>query len=319
MKTIKEDLKEQGEEVKKKVKGLGPVAITVLVILLAILVCSYVFYDYIFGSKTIFSKDLGSDFLNGLWQAIPRLILCLQIISFAYTIVFFLILIISHIFNKSRRSITVSRLVCNLIKWVTVIVVVIAVLAVWGVDTTALITGAGVLTLVVGLGMQSLIADVVAGLFIVFENAFNVGDYITVDGFRGEVIEMGIRTTKLKAMGNIKIFNNSDLKSILNHSVDLSTAKSLIDIEYGAYIPKVEEIIKKKLPELKIEKALEPVSYDGVNALGASGVTLQFTTKCNEGDIFSVQRNLNAALKNMFDDNDIGIPFNQIVIHTAKD
>ena len=319
MKTIKEELKEHNEEVKKKVKKMGPVAIIVLVFLLAVLVCSYVFYDYIFGAKTVFSKDLGSDFLNGLWRAIPKCIMSLQIISFAYIIVFFLILIISHVFNKSRRSITVSRLVCNLIKWVSVIVVVIAVLAVWGVDTTALITGAGVLTLVVGLGMQSLIADIVAGLFIVFENEFNVGDIITIDGFRGEVIEMGIRTTKLKALGNIKIFNNSDIKGILNQSVELSTAKSLIDIEYGANIPKVEEIIKAKLPELQIEGAVEPVSYDGVNALGASGVTLQFTTKCYEGDIYSVQRKLNAALKNMFDENDIGIPFNQIVVHTAKD
>ena len=319
MATIKEDFKEHTEEVKKKVKGLGPVGITIFILLLAVLVCSYVFYDYIFGSSSVFKNDFGSDFLNGLMGAIPSLIKCLQIIAFAYIITFFVILFISHAFNKTKRSITVSRLVCNLIKWLAVIVSVIAVLAVWGVDTTALITGAGVITLVVGLGMQSLIADVVAGLFIVFENEFNVGDIITVDGFRGEVVEMGIRTTKLKALGNIKIFNNSDIRGILNQTVDLSTAKSLIDIEYGANLHKVEEIIKAKLPELKVEGAVEPISYDGVNALGASGVTLQFTTKCYEGDIYSVQRKLNAALKNMFDENDIGIPFNQIVVHTAKD
>ena len=319
MATIKEDLKEHTEQVKKKVKGMGPAAVVIFVLLLAILVCSYVFYDHIFGDNNVFNKDYGSDFLNGLMGLVPKLIQCLQIISFAYIITFFILLFISHTFNKSRRSITVSRLVCNLIKWVVIIVVVIAVLAVWGVDTTALITGAGVITLIVGLGMQSLIADVVAGLFIVFENEFNIGDIITVDGFRGEVVEMGIRTTKLKALGNIKIFNNSDIRGILNQTVELSTAKALIDIEYGANIPKVEEIIKAKLPELQIEKAVEPVSYDGVNALGASGVTLQFTTKCYEGDIYSVQRKLNAALKNMFDENDIGIPFNQIVVHTAKD
>ena len=319
MKTIKDNLQEQTDKVKKKIKGLGPVAITILVLLLAILVCSYVFYDHIFGENNIFKKDLGSDFLTGLWGAIPNIIKCLQIIAFVYIITFFLTLFISRTFNKSKRGITVSRLVCNLIRWIAVIVTVIAVLAVWGVDTTALITGAGVITLVVGLGMQSLIADVVAGLFIVFENEFNVGDIITIDDFRGEVIEMGIRTTKLKALGNIKIFNNSDIRGILNQTVELSTAKSLIDIEYGAYIPKVEEIIKAKLPEIQIPGAVEPISYDGVNALGASGVTLQFTTKCYEGDIYSVQRKLNAALKNMFDENDIGIPFNQIVVHTAKD
>ncbi len=319
MSTIQEEFKEQTEQVKNKVKKLSPVAIVFLVLLLVVLVCSYVFYDYIFGAKSVFNKDFGSDFLNGLLWSVPKLIKCLQILAFIYIITFFVILFISHTFNKSRRSITVSRLACNLIKWLAVIIAVIAILAVWGVDTTALITGAGVLTLVIGLGMQSLISDVVAGLFIVFENEFNVGDIITVNGFRGEVVEMGIRTTKLKALGNIKIFNNSEIKGILNQTVEPSVAVALIDIDYGADLGKVEEIIKTKLPELKIEGAVEDVSYDGVSTLGASGVTLQFSTKCYEGDIFAVQRNLNAALKNMFDANGIDIPFNQIVVHTAKD
>ena len=195
---------------------------------------------------------------------------------------------------------------------------VIVVLAVWGVDTTALITGAGVITLVVGLGMQSLIADVVAGLFIVFENEFNLGDIITVDDFRGEVVEMGIRTTKLKAEGNIKIFNNSDLRKILNQTAEPSVAKAYVDIEYSADLGKVEEIIKRCLPEIKIDGATEGVEYNGVNALGASGVQLYFSVKCKEGDKFTVQRALNGELKNMFDKNGINIPFNQIVVHTEK-
>ena len=90
---------------------------------------------------------------------------------------------------------------------------VIAVLAIWGVDTTALITGAGVLTLVVGLGMQSLIADVVAGLFIVFENEFNVGDIITVDGFRGEVIAIG---TPEQIVKNERSYTGKFLKKYLD-------------------------------------------------------------------------------------------------------
>lgn len=319
MSKLKDEFKEETEEVKRKVKSWGPVKIVLLVFLLAVLVCSYVFYDWIFGGDSVFYKDFGSDFLNVIMNAIPKLIQCLQIVAFIYIITFFILLFIKHTFNKSRRSITVARLVCNLLKWLSVIILVIAVLAVWGVDTTALITGAGVLTLIVGLGMQSLIADVVAGLFIVFENEFNVGDIVTVNDFRGEVVEIGIRTTKLKAVGNVKIFNNSDIRGILNQTVEPSTAKSLIDIDYGASLPKVEEIIKAKISGLKVEGALTPVSYDGVSALGASGVTLQFTTTCNEGDIFSVQRGLNAALKNMFDENGIDIPFNQIVVHTAKD
>ena len=163
--------------------------------------------------------------------------------------------------------------------------------------------------------MQSLIGDVVAGLFIVFENEFNVGDIITVGDFRGTVVSIGIRTTKLEAVGNIKIINNSDIRGVLNQTVNPSTAKSLIDIEYGDSLERVEEIIKTKLPEIKIDGMIEGISYDGVASLGASGVTLQFTAKCYEGDIFVVQREMNKRLKVMFDENGIGIPFPQIVVH----
>ncbi len=317
MKKHDEKIKEQAEKVRARARKLGPVKLVVLLLLAVGTVCSFVFYDYIFGAETVFTADYGSDFLNGLMGAIPRIISCVQIITITSIITTLLLFAISRIFNKSQRSITVSRLCCNLIRWVVAIILLIVVLAVWGVDTTALITGAGVLTLVIGLGMQSLIADVVAGLFIVFENEFNIGDIITVDGFRGEVIEMGIRTTKLKAEGNIKIFNNSDLRKILNQTTEPSVAKAYIDIEYGADLGKVEEIIARNLPELKIEGAIGEVKYNGVNSLGASGVQLYFSVECDESNIFSAQRALNGALKNMFDKNGIDIPFNQIVVHKA--
>lgn len=314
----KEELKTQKDEIARKVKKLGPVKITMLIVLLAVLVLSYVFYDYIFGTNSVFIGDFGSDFLNALMALVPKIIKSLQIIA-AFSIVTTIILvIISRVFHKTQRSYTVGRLICNLLKWVVTVIVVIMVLSAWGVDATALITGAGVITLVVGLGMNSLIADVVAGLFIVFENEFNLGDIITIDGFRGEVVEMGIRTTKLKAAGNVKIFNNSDIKAVLNQTVEPSVAKTLIDIEYDARLPEVEKLIREKVGELEIEGAVEPVSYDGVSALGASGVTLQFTTKCAEGDIFAVNRRLNAAVKNMFDENGINIPYDHLVVELQK-
>ncbi|MDE6666844.1 MAG: mechanosensitive ion channel family protein [Clostridia bacterium] len=317
MKKSKEVFRQEREKVKAKAQKLGPVKLVILAILAVGTVCSFVFYDYIFGAGTVFTANYGSNFLNGLMGAVPKIIRCAQIITITAIITTFVLFVISRLFTKSQRSITVSRLCCNLIKWVVAIILVIVVLAVWGVDTTALITGAGVITLVVGLGMQSLIADVIAGLFIVFENEFNIGDIITVDDFRGEVIEMGIRTTKLKAEGNIKIFNNSDLRKILNQTVEPSVAKAYVDIEYSADLGRVEEIIARCLPEIKIEGVIGGVEYNGVNTLGASGVQLYFSAQCKESDKFSVQRALNGELKNMFDKNGINIPFNQIVVHNG--
>ena len=307
------------ERVKKKLRAVSPARWIALCIMLAITVMSFVFFDWVFSedpNESPFAEpNTGVLFFDKTISLVPTLVRCIQYVTIWLLIVTIAALIIRKAFGKSHRGMTISSLICNLLNWLNAIVVIIIVLSAFGVDTTALITGAGVLTLIVGLGMQSLIADIVAGLFIVFENEFNVGDYITVGDFRGEVISIGVRTTKIKAVGNVKIINNSDLRGVINHDTDVSVAKTLIDIEYGAKLPEVEKVIKKHVGKLKVEHATDEVSYDGVASLGASGVTLQFTCHCKEADIFAANRELNAAVKTMFDDNKIDIPFPQIVVH----
>lgn len=317
---MKKEAKQRAEEAKRKVRGMGPFKLVVLLIMAIGTACAYVFHDFIFLEDSIFNRGItDSDILNLLLANIPKVIQAIQIITIVLVVVTIFLVIVNRILRKNNREVTVARLINNLVKWVVAVVLIIAVLAVWGVDTTALITGAGVVTLIVGLGMQSLIADVVAGLFIVFENEFNVGDIITVGDFRGTVVSIGIRTTKLEAAGNIKIINNSDIRNVLNQTVSPSTAKSLVGIEYGESLARVEEVIKTGLPQIKIDGVIGEISYDGVASLDASCVTLQFTASCNEGDIFAVQREMNKRLKMLFDENGIGIPFNQLVVHMADE
>ena len=315
------DINAQKQKIKEKVKVMGPVKLVVLLIFVAATVCSYVFHDFFYGEDSIFLKEDYSSYgiVNLLLGIVPKLVSAMRIITIALLILTIVLFILKTLFRKTNRQITVIRLVSNIIRVITFVVIIIMVLAIWGVNTTALITGAGVLTLVIGLGMQSLISDVVAGLFIVFENEFNEGDIITVDGFRGTVVEIGIRTTRLEALGNIKIINNSDIRGVLNQTLKPSTALSTIDIEYGDSLPRVEAIIAEKLPSVKVDGVIGEIAYDGVTNLGASGVTLRFSAKCLENDIYSVQRAMNGELKKMFDDNGIGIPFPQVVVHTADD
>ena len=321
MSKFTEEFKKDTEELKRRVKAMKPARWIILSILFVITVLSYVFYSFFFGKDNMWLNPPKSvakiELLVQIFKYVPPIVKCIQSITILLIVVTILSLIAYKAFGKTKRGHTIYSLVKSLLNWVTVLVMIVLILAIFGVDTTALITGAGVVTLVIGLGMQSLIADIVAGLFIIFENAFNVGDIITVDGFRGEVVEIGIRTTKLKALGNIKIFNNNSIQGVLNQSVEPSVAKTLIDVEYGDRIPEIEKIIKAHVGELNVPGALSPISYDGVAELGASGVTLQFTCSCNEADIFPVGRELNAAVKNMFDENGIGIPFPQIVVHNG--
>ena len=315
-----ENVTEKLRELRKKKPH--PVRLIILILMLAATVCAFVFHDYISKDSPdcLFNGDISSfGLLNKLWQVIPAVIKSIQIITIVLVLATIFMVVLEKCMSRTARGITVSRLINSFVKWIVAIALVIVVLAIWGVNTTALITGAGVLTLVIGLGMQSLIADVVAGLFIVFENEFNVGDIITVNDFRGKVVSIGIRTTKLEAKGNLKIINNNEIKAVLNQSYKLSTAYSYVEIHYEDKLPEIEKIIADNLETLEVEGVVGKVSYDGVDEFCSSGVRLQFSAPCKEDDFFAVRRAVNKAIKVMFDENGVDIPYTQIVLHQAKD
>ncbi|MDO4489019.1 MAG: mechanosensitive ion channel family protein [Eubacteriales bacterium] len=218
----------------------------------------------------------------------------------------------------SSRIETIGRLVNSFVKYVTAIGVIFYSLQFFGVDTGTLLAGAGILTLIVGLGAQQLVADIMAGLFIVFEGEFRVGDIVTIDGWRGTVEEIGIRTTKIKSPGqDIKIVRNSTISGVINQTRQFSYAVADCGIEYGESLERVEAVLKNELPHIKehLPAIVDGPFYKGVAALGDSSVVVRIVAQCAEKDRMQLQRDLNRELKLIFDRNDIGIPFPQIVIN----
>ena len=217
--------------------------------------------------------------------------------------------------KKTRGLLTIF---ISVIKYAAVLVWLFFALASFGVNTTVILSGIGILSLIVGLAIQPLLADIIAGLFIVFEDVFHVGDVIVADGFRGTVKEIGMRHTQLvDAGGNIKVINNSDIRSMVNLTDQLSLVSIDMAIEYGESLERVEAIIAKNLNEIKksIPKIVEGPYYKGVSSLGDSSVNLRFFAMCEENDRFQVERDLNRAFKLLFDQNNINIPFPQVVVN----
>ena len=221
-----------------------------------------------------------------------------------------------------KKGKAIVDIVCSLIKYAAVIVLIFFVLKTFNVDTTAILAGLGIFGLIVGLGAQPLIADIIAGLFIVFEKVFDVGDIIVVDGFRGTVKEIGIRTTRIvDTGGNIKIINNADLKTIINMTNQLSLAVCEIGIEYGESLERVESILKANLPAVKeaIPDIKEGPFYKGVSSLGESAVIIRFVANCEEDARYQVERDMNRQFKLLFDKNNINIPFPQVVVNQPNE
>ena len=221
---------------------------------------------------------------------------------------------------KSHRGKTVCTLLRSLTRYAAAIVILCWGLSILGVDVTTIVASVGIVALIIGFGAESLIADVVTGFFMLFENQYNVGDIVEVNGFRGTVREIGIRTTSIADTGdNIKIINNSDMKNLLNRSDKTSRTVTDIGIPYETDLEKLEAelpALMERLYEDNKDLFLEPPVYLGVQELSDSAVKLRFVASVSENNIFSANRALNRGLFLGFRKLGVECPFTQIDIHS---
>ena len=297
--------------------------IIALSVLSAITIALYILSGYVFGETSVFNKAItGNDFVNSCYNKIPCILKTIQIVTISWLISNLIRYILKRFLSKSNRGVTIVKLLDSFIKYLVLIIALMLVLNAWGVDTATLLASAGILSLVIGLGAQSLIADILAGIFIVFEGEFQVGDIVIIDGWRGTVDEIGIRTTKIiDWQGNIKIINNSQISSIINQSKELSVTTCVVAIDYRESIPRVELIIKDNIERIKqaIPEIVDGPYYKGVDSLGDSSVNLLFIATVKENDYYVVQRALNREIKLIFDENNVSIPFPQVTVNSPEE
>ena len=246
---------------------------------------------------------------------------CIMLIAIIFAVSKLLRLMFSKLMTKSNRAKTVITLMDGLVKYGSALTLIFLVLQACGVNTAAIWESVGILTLIVGLGAQSLIADIIAGIFIIFEDEYSVGEIVTIDDFRGTVSEIGIRATKLTdAAGNIKIINNSDIKNVVNLSRELSLAVVDCEFPYDVPLEFVEKLLKDNLQNFKskIPAIVEGPYYKGVSGYESSNVAVKVVAKCHEEDRYQVQRDLLREYRQLFVSNGIDISFEQVVINHSE-
>ncbi len=229
-----------------------------------------------------------------------------------------LIVVLSLFKNKSGRIGTMSTVLISIIKYSMRIIGFCWVLTIIGVNVSTIFASIGILALIIGFGAESLVADIVTGVFVLFENEYNIGDIIEVDGFRGTVTEIGIRTVSIQdSGGNIKIINNSDLKNIINRSNQKSTAVCDIGVAYETDLEEFDKLVIKIIDEIidrNPEVFKSGIKYLGVQELGDFSITLRFAAEAEENKVFATRRLLNKELKTAFDRHNVSIPFPQIQV-----
>lgn len=229
------------------------------------------------------------------------------------------ILFISSLENGHQRMSTIVAILSSLARYTAAIIMLCWGLAILGVDVSTITASVGIVALIVGFGAESLIQDVITGIFMLFENQYDVGDIVEVSGFRGTVTDIGIRTTCITdAGGNVKIINNSDMKDILNRSNKVSIAVSDIEIPYETDLEALEEKfseITQGIYDRHPDVFKQPPVYKGVQTLGPSGIALRFIVEVEERNIYNAQRELNRELLLTFKKAGVEVPFPQLDIH----
>jgi small conductance mechanosensitive channel len=227
--------------------------------------------------------------------------------------------VLSLLKPKRNRTRTLIALTRNLLRYAVILISICVVLTIFNVDIVTILAGLGIIALIIGFGAESLIADVVTGMFILIDNQYNIGDIIEINGFRGTVTDISVRTTVLTDPGgNVKIINNSDMKNILNRSDNASKAVAEFPIPYETDLTALEEKIPDLLREIyeahpTLMKSA-PV-YLGVDRLDDSAVVLKFIVEVAEADIFAGARALNRDLFIGMRKLGVEVPFPQLDVH----
>jgi small conductance mechanosensitive channel len=246
--------------------------------------------------------------VSGIWNRgfnlfaiVAILLLCL--VAFFGLIVVKLALKLTSMALDTKGE-TICSLCFNLLQYVTVIMLLFYAFEFFGIDVRALLAPLALVSLALSIGSRDLVQDILAGITIVFEGEYQVGDVIDVGGYRGKVVEIGVRTTKLLGRGdNIKIISNRDVRNVLN----MSRMNSWIDMEFTLSntfpMQKIEEIMNRELPEMgrSIPDIISGPIYKGIVSMNGNKVTIAVTCECNEEVSYRVQRELYAKFHEVFE------------------
>ncbi|WP_274522373.1 mechanosensitive ion channel domain-containing protein [Ectothiorhodospira mobilis] len=223
---------------------------------------------------------------------------------------------------RVRTLLTIFR---NAAAITLVVMTLMVVLAQVGINIGPLIAGAGVLGLAIGFGAQKLVQDVITGVFIQLENAFNVGDVVTAGGITGTVERLTIRSMGMRDLsGTYHLLPFSSVDTVSNYMRDFAFHVG----EYGvAYREDTDEVLQRmneafeelrKMPEMA-PHILGDLEVHGVTALADSAVNVRVRIKTRPGMQWAVGREYNRLVKRHFDAAGIEIPFPHMTLYFGED
>ena len=224
---------------------------------------------------------------------------------------------------KRQRAVTLGTLLQSTAGYVVWAIAGIMVLSEVGLDIGALIATAGIAGLAVGFGAQTLVKDVIGGIFLLFDDILHVGDLVTIDGHTGTIEEIGVRLIKLRKFdGELVMIPAGEVRTFGNKSVQWARAIVPVGLSYGqdvdAILPVMERVATEWVAEHEDIVLDESPQVQGLMDFGDSSVTARVVVRVAPGEQYAAERELRQRLKRAFDAKGIEIPFPQRTTHVVQ-
>ena len=217
-----------------------------------------------------------------------------------------------------KRTLTFNSVISNLLIIVAFIAAALMIAGELGISVTPLLAGAGVAGIVIGFGAQSLIKDLINGVFILFEQWYQVNDIIKIGDITGTVERFNLRTTVIRDLeGTVHYIPNGEISVLGNRTKMWSRAVIDVGVHYGENTDRVVEILEGIFDDIMKDKKYKGCILErpsilgdgGVSELGDSAVVFKITCKVKAGEQWNIQRQLRKRIKDRFDEVGIEIPY----------
>ncbi|HYE09565.1 MAG TPA: mechanosensitive ion channel family protein [Patescibacteria group bacterium] len=221
-----------------------------------------------------------------------------------------------------KKSGTLVGILKSVIKYVVYIIMGISILETLNIPTQSILATAGLGGLAIGFGAQSLVRDVFTGFFILFEDQYGVGDYVTINGVTGTVEDIGLRITRIRSFnGELHIIPNGEIKAVTNASRGNSLAIIDISVAYESDQEKALGVLTEialAYYENNKDKAAEKPEVLGIIRLGESDVIIRTIIKTRPLMHWNVERELRKLILDAFKKEKIEIPYPKRVMVQSK-
>lgn len=221
--------------------------------------------------------------------------------------------------SKDKRKDTIISLCKNIFKYIIMIFVVLGILNVYGIDTTSIIASLGIFAAVIGLAFQDILKDLLAGIAIIFDNKYAVGDTVEINGFKGVVTSLGLRTTKIKAFsGEVKCIGNASFNEVTNYNLADSDLFIKLSVAYDTDIDKLEMVLNDMKKDIvRIDNVIN-MSLLGVDELADSSIVYLIDVTCKATYGAGIKREVLKMVKKRFDKEGINIPYTTVDVNIRK-